>query len=82
MNNGWAKIDLEKLLEPNTHVLDIHAGTPIRPSILDEADIRANRKGFFAGLSRAFGSKIQSQLTLTSRPFHKLMAIKQVFSFI
>jgi hypothetical protein len=69
-------------MEASTHVLDIYSGTPSRPSILDENEVRTNRRGFFAGLSKALGSKIHSQLSITSRPLAKLLTIKQVlFSY-
>lgn len=79
VSNGWAKSPLRKFGEAVTQILDIHAGTPLRPSMIDESDIRTERKGFFAGLKKAFGGKIRSQITVTSRPFSSLWALKQVF---
>eukprot|EP00826_Nyctotherus_ovalis_P049111 TRINITY_DN5873_c0_g5_i1.p1 TRINITY_DN5873_c0_g5~~TRINITY_DN5873_c0_g5_i1.p1 ORF type:complete len:314 (-),score=40.18 TRINITY_DN5873_c0_g5_i1:691-1632(-) len=78
VTNGWTKVPLEKLAEAATHVLDIHAGTPVRPFALDENDVRANRKGFFAGVSKRTGRGIRSQLSITSRPYAKLLTMKQV----
>ena len=78
VSNGWAKIPLEKLAEYAQHVLEIRAGSPLRPSVIDEADVRADRQGFFAGLRKAFGGQIRSQLIISSRPFANLLAAKQV----
>ena len=78
VSNGWAKINLEKLLTGSTHTLEIHAGSPIRPFILDQTDVRKNRKGFFSGLRKAFGSEIRSQLTIKYRALSDLLTIKQV----
>jgi len=81
VTNGWTKIPLEKLAKASTHLLDIYAGTTYHPSILGENEVRTNRRGFFAGLSKSLGSKIRSQLSITSRPFAKLLTIKQVSTF-
>jgi hypothetical protein len=72
VTNGWTKIALERLTEGRTHTLEIYAGSPIRSSNLDEADVRTNRKGLFSC------GRVRSLLTIKFRPFSNLLAIKQV----
>lgn len=65
------------------HSLQLKAGTPLNPSDLNPADIRIERQGFFDKMKKAFGAKIESELTVGIRPLGSLLAAKQVYkSFI
>lgn len=70
VTNGWTRVPLDRLGESRTHTLEIYAGSPMRPGIVDE-DVA--RKG------SCFGGQTRSQLVVKCRPFVDLLPAKQAY---
>ena len=69
---------MEKLAVPANYSIQISAGTPENPSEIESTDVRTERTGFFAGIRRAFGKKIKTQLKISTRTFANLLEAKKV----
>lgn len=68
-----------KLQTPGNYTIPLSAGTPDKPSVIVQTDVQTERKGFFAGLKRAFGKQIKSQFKITVRGFIDLIESKQKY---
>jgi hypothetical protein len=70
MSCGWCQLDSQLLERPMTHKLDIKGGSPNAEMLIKDQDVRTNRTGL-KYLMKVMQTKIDSQLTVSLRPYSK-----------
>ena len=80
MSAGWTAIDVMKLNKAQSHSLELHGGSPMKMTFINENDVRTNREGW-RNVMKKMSKKVASQLSIEVTPHHKLKdSVKVIFS--
>jgi len=77
--NGWGTLPLRKFALGGKHKIPLNAGTVQHPLPINIADVHTERKGFFAGLKKAFKRAIKTQFKVIIKKFSDLLEIKKAY---